>query len=185
MWIIIPILVLVCIILLLMNKRAKNQEETPPSNAVDISNRKKELGASAGIGLKNLSGFNISVDFLCGIYLFRDKIYFESKGLFLEIPMKYFLRVFTETLSDNSFFSTYKPKFPQFSLKIPNAPKLEADEVSIEEHRLVFEVKGNGEMSEFLVFSFGNDQFQDVKRFVKTCDEFRNDAAIEKEQSTQ
>ena len=184
MWYIIPVLILICIILLFKNKKASSQEDSPPYKAADINSRKKELGASAGIGLKNLSGFNISIDYLCGIYLFRDKMYFESKGLSLEIPIKYFQRVFTETLSDNSFFRTYKPKFPQFTLKIPNAPKLESEEEYIEEHRLVFEVKGNSDESEYLVFSFGMNQFQDVKRFVTLCDEYRNDAAIEKDQNT-
>jgi len=181
MWYIVVILIVFCIIMLLRNKRADKKEETPPSNDAEILSRKKELGAIVGIGLKNLSGFNISVDYLCGIYLFQDKIYFESKSLFLEIPIKYFLRVYTESLSDNSFFRTYKPKLPQFTLKIPSAQKLEPEEVSIEEHRLVFEVKGSNDLSEHLVFAFGNDQFQTVKRFVECCDEFRKKAASEKD----
>ena len=183
MWYIIPILILICIILLFKNKKAGSQEDAPPYKAADINSRKKELGASAGIGLKNLSGFNISIDYLCGVYLFREKLFFESKGLSLEIPIKYFLRVFTETLSDNDFFRNYRPKFPQFSLKIPSVSKFGSEEEFIEEHRLVFEVKGNSDESEFLVFSFGMDQFQDVKRFVSLCDEYRNDASIEKDQN--
>jgi len=187
MWIFILLLVLVLLIILFVSgkRRRDEQEVLPPSNAADIQSRKKELNASHGIGLRNLSGFNVSVEHLCGIYLFREKIYFESKGLYLEIPIGYFQRVYTETLSDNSFFRNYIPKLPQLSLKIPAAPKLDPEEEFIEEHRLVFEVKGKNSESEFLVFAFGNEQSQAVKRFVEHCDGFRNDAAIEKEQNAQ
>jgi len=187
MWIFILLIVLFILIIFFVSgkKKRDEQEVLPPSNPADIQSRRKELSASAAIGLRNLSGFNVAVDHLCGIYLFRDKIYFESKGLYLEIPMGYFQRVYTETLTDNSFFRNYIPKLPQLSLKIPSAPKLDPEEEFIEEHRLVFEVKGKNNESEYLVFAFGNEQSQAVKRFVEHCDGFRNDAAIEKEQNAQ
>ena len=180
--ILILILVVIGVMLINRNKNKEAQEEIPPSSDAEILARKKELGASEGIGLTNLSGFNVSVDYICGIYLYRDKIYFESKGLFLDVPLDFFQRVYTETLSDNSFFRTYRPKLPQFTLKIPAMPKLEPEEELIEEHRLVFEVKWNNTSEpEFLVFSYGNDKFQKVRQFLELCDEFRKKEAGGKE----
>jgi len=177
MWIIILILVFIYLMYVLgkrkTNKRDE-QEETPESHDTVINERMIELGASENISLKNLSGFNLPDGYLCGIYLFRKKIVFESVNLHSEMSLKRINRIFTETLSDKSFFRTYSPKLPQFSLKIPSAPKLEPEEEIIEEHRLVFEFEGDRKSTEYLVFSFGNDQFQDVKRFVSLCDAYRN-----------
>ena len=183
MWqfIFIIVLIFIGIMVVTRSKRNEKREALPPISDAEILARKKELGASEGIGLTNLSGFNISLEYTCGVYLFREKIYFESKGLFLDIPLEYFQRVYTETLSDNSFFRTYKPKLPQFTLKMPTASKLEPEEETIEEHRLVFEVKLNNSEPEHLVFSFGNDKVQKVKHFLERCDEYRKKAAGGKE----
>jgi len=182
MWIFIIILAFICLLLLMKNRKPSKQAEIPEPNEAATRERKKELGASDSMCLKNLSGFNLPTDYHCGIYLFREKIFVESIGIHLEIPLKYVVRVFMETLSDNSFFRTYKPKLPQFSLRIPSVHKDEAEEVFIEEHRLVFECEVDAGLSDFLVFAFGNDQSQDVKRFVKQCDEFRSGAASEENQ---
>jgi len=182
MWLFVVVFLFVIMIVFIRSKRPGNKVEMHAPSDSDVPDRKKELGASEGICLKNLSGFSMPTEYLCGIYLFKEKILIESIGLFQEIPLKYVKRVFTETLTDNSFFSNYyKPKLPQFTLKVPSAPKLE-DEELIEEHRLVFECEVDVSLSELLVFAFGANQVQDVTRFVKRCDEFRKSVANEEDQ---
>jgi len=164
-----------------MNSRRKGaQKETHASNEAGIVDRKKDLGAVEGVGLKSLSGFNLSSDYICGIYLFKDRILFESKGLSLEIPHGWIDRVFIETQSYNALLSNYIPDSNPSASKQSSAGKPEQEAEFITKLTLVFEYKWNNSTPDSAVFAVSVEQFQDVKRFVERCDEYRKKVSGEK-----
>jgi len=165
--------------MIFINSRRKGvQKETHASNEAGIVDRKKELGAIEGVGLKNLSGFNLSSDYICGIYLFKDRILFESKGLSLEIPHGWIDRVFIETQSYNALLSNYMPD--SNSSRQPAAEKPDKEAEFITKLTLVFEFKWNNSTPDSAVFAVSLEQFQDVRRFVERCDEYRKKVSGEK-----
>ena len=178
---IILILIFVCLLIYMSMRKKSNQQEMTASNDADILDRKKELGASEGIGLKNLSGFSLTAGYLCGIYLFKDKTLFESKGLFLEIPHKWLERVFIETQSYNAMLRNYKPELSPYNSKRFSDEKPDPEAEFITELTLVYEFRWNNSTSDKAVFAVSHDHFQDVKRFVERCDEYRKRVSSEKD----
>ena len=164
-------------------RRRKFQMEIVESSATVILERKISLGADEGIGLMNLSGIRASADESCGIFLFGDKILFESQSESLELPFDKLKKVYVDRQTDVTDYhknvtrsrASFLPPNHSSTKKYHidgNTVKEKIDPTFITEHTLVFEYeKEKATPSEYIVFAFSDKNQDEVNDFVTRCTE--------------
>jgi len=139
-----------------------------------IQNRRKELEADAAIGLMNLSGLRASADGACGIYLLKKKILFETQIEHFDLPLERLKKVFTDAQTDITSNYGYKQKndlafaLPIIGVLLFRSSRTSTDkpDIYVTEKTLVFEYKKDNHSTDYIVFAFGQGQFDEVQQFV-------------------
>ena len=153
----------------LSKKEKLHWTEVTRINLRKIQEKKRRYGADAAIGLMNLSGLQASSNGACGIYLFRNKILFETQIAHFNLPLDRLKNVYIDkqvnVASDydskqcnkvvGGYFIPYKTGFESaknYSGKI--------------EQNLVFEYITDNNSTGYIVFAYRQRQFDEVQFFM-------------------